>query len=398
MASILSAGTTSSTAMVHTADTSGVLQLATNNGTAALTLDTAQNATFAGYANLPNTFGFKNRIINGAMVIDQRNAGASVSPNTSVDVFPCDRFAVQASQNSKCTAQQVTTAPTGFKNSLKITSSSAFSVGVNDYFDIYQKIEGYNFADMAFGTASAATFTLSFWVQCSLTGTFGGSVYNNAFNRSYPFSYTISSANTWEYKTVTIVGDQSGTWTTDNTCGLGVGFGLGVGTNYSGTSGAWTGSGKFAPTGATSVVGTNGATFYITGVQLEKGSTATSFDYRPYGTELALCQRYCNVFGNGGYAYQNFSTGMAPSTTLVESVFFVPATMRTQPTITTSGTLRLTDEVSSYTPSAIVVSTGNSGTQAITLNITTTGLTQFRNYYFSANGDGTAKITLSSEL
>ena len=241
----------------------------------------------------------KNRIINGACVIDQRNAGASVSPNTSVDVFPCDRFAVQASQNSKCTAQQVTTAPTGFKNSLKITSSSAYSVGVNDYFDIYQKIEGYNVADMAFGTASAVTFTLSFWVQSSLTGTFGGSVYNNAFNRSYPFSYTISSANTWEYKTVTIAGDQSGTWTTDNTCGLGVGFGLGVGTNYSGTSGAWTGSGKFSVTGATSVVGTNGATFYITGVQLEAGTTASPFEYRQYGTELALCQRYYYLHASG---------------------------------------------------------------------------------------------------
>jgi hypothetical protein len=239
-----------------------------------------------------NNVTFRNRIINGAMVIDQRNAGASVSPNTSVDVFPCDRFAVQASQNSKCTAQQVTTAPTGFKNSLKITSSSAYSVGVNDYFDIYQKIEGYNVADMAFGTASAVTFTLSFWVQSSLTGTFGGSVYNNAFNRSYPFSYTISSANTWEYKTVTITGDTSGTWTTDNTCGLGVGFGLGVGTNYSGTAGAWTGSGKFSVTGAVSVVGTSGATFYITGVQLEAGTTASPFEYRQYGTELQLCQRY----------------------------------------------------------------------------------------------------------
>jgi hypothetical protein len=246
-----------------------------------------------------NNVTFRNRIINGAMVIDQRNAGASVSPNTSVDVFPCDRFAVQASQNSKCTAQQVTTAPTGFKNSLKITSSSAYSVGVNDYFDIYQKIEGYNVADMAFGTASAVTFTLSFWVQSSLTGTFGGSVYNNAFNRSYPFSYTISSANTWEYKTVTITGDTSGTWTTDNTCGLGVGFGLGVGTNYSGTAGAWTGSGKFSVTGAVSVVGTSGATFYITGVQLEAGTTASPFEYRQYGTELQLCQRYYQTVGNG---------------------------------------------------------------------------------------------------
>jgi hypothetical protein len=287
-----------------------------------------------------NNVTFRNRIINGAMVLDQRNAGASVSPNTSVDVFPCDRFAVQASQNSKCTAQQVTTAPTGFKNSLKITSSSAYSVGVNDYFDIYQKIEGYNVADMAFGTASAVTFTLSFWVQSSLTGTFGGSVYNNAFNRSYPFSYTISSANTWEYKTVTIAGDQSGTWTTDNTCGLGVGFGLGVGTNYSGTAGAWTGSGKFSVTGAVSVVGTSGATFYITGVQLEAGTTASPFEYRQYGTELALCQRYFFLSDStAGYAY--YGSSYQSSGNQVSNYFYYPVPMRTTATITSNGTWSL---------------------------------------------------------
>jgi len=319
--------------------------------------------------------GFKNRLINGGCVIDQRNAGASVSPNTSVDVFPCDRFAVQASQNSKCTAQQVTTAPTGFKNSLKITSSSAYSVGVNDYFDIYQKIEGYNVADMAFGTASAVTFTLSFWVQSSLTGTFGGSVYNNAFNRSYPFSYAISSANTWEYKTVTIAGDQSGTWTTDNTCGLGVGFGLGVGTNYSGTAGAWTGSGKFAPTGATSVVGTNGATFYITGVQLEKGSTATSFDYRPYGTELVLCQRYCWNYTQSGYQFNSYACGFALSASQGAFNIQFPVQMRAAPSATyTSGSNFLMQNASSnYTVTSLT--TAYISNQSSYLKVNSSGMT-----------------------
>ena len=247
-------------------------------------------------------FGFKNRIINGAMVIDQRNAGASVTPINGQ--YTLDRWQFQLSQASKFTAQQnagAVTPPVGFKTYLGVTSSSAYSVLTGDYFALDQYIEGFNFADMGWGTASAATVTLSFWVRSSLTGTFGGSLFNSAFNRSYPFSYTISAANTWEQKTVTIAGDTSGTWVgSTNGIGVGVTFGLGVGTTYSGTAGAWTGSGLFSATGATSVVGTSGATFYITGVQLEKGSTATAFDYRPYGTELALCQRYLPAFMMAG--------------------------------------------------------------------------------------------------
>jgi hypothetical protein len=170
---------------------------------------------------------------------------------------------------------------------------SAYSVGSSEYFFLEQNIEGFNFADMAWGTANASPVTLSFWVRSSLTGTFGGAFRNNDANRSYPFTYTISVANTWEYKTITVAGDTTGTWVgATNGKGCELKLGLGVGSSLSGTAGAWAGSNFVSATGATSVVGTNGATFYITGVQLEKGSTATSFDYRPYGTELALCQRY----------------------------------------------------------------------------------------------------------
>ena len=244
--------------------------------------------------------GFKNRIINGAMVIDQRNAGASVTP---VDgAFVTDRWKFGVSQASKFTSQQSTTAPTGFTNSLLITSSSAYSIVAGDYFNFQQRIEGFNTADLAWGTASASAVTLSFWVRSSLTGTFGGALSNNSSNRSYPFTYTISSANTWEQKSVTIAGDTSGTWATNNSIGILASFGFGVGSTYSGTAGAWAGAYYLSATGATSVVGTNGATFYITGVQLEKGSTATSFDYRPYGTELALCQRYFETSYSAGTA------------------------------------------------------------------------------------------------
>ena len=236
-------------------------------------------------------YGFKNRIINGAMVIDQRNAGASGTATG----YTIDRWNASVALSTKGTWQQnagSVTPPVGFTNYLGFTSNSAYTVGSTEQFKFFQVIEGYNMADLAWGTANAATITLSFWVRSSLTGTFGGALLNGAANRSYPFTYTISSANTWTQASVTIAGDTTGTWATNNTQGVYVQFGFGVGATYSGTAGAWAGAYYASATGATSVVGTNGATFYITGVQLEKGSTATAFDYRSYGTELALCQRY----------------------------------------------------------------------------------------------------------
>lgn len=272
-------------------------------------------------------YSFKNRIINGAMVIDQRNAGASLNPADFA--YSLDRWKCRRSQASKYTVQQnagSVTPPAGYSYYLGVTSSSAYTVLTSDYFVIQQLIEGFNFADFAYGTASAATLTLSFWVRSSLTGTFGGALQNNAENRSYGFTYTISAANTWEQKTITIVGDTSGTWVgATNGIGLYVNFNLGTGSLYgAATNGAWaSGTTAFTPSGATSVVGTNGATFYITGVQLEKGSTATSFDYRPYGTELALCQRYfetsydigtspgsiLGAFGGSNYFNHNGTSG-----------------------------------------------------------------------------------------
>lgn len=284
----------------------------------------------------PNaSLGFKNRIINGAMMIDQRNAGASVTPANAQ--FTLDRYWWQLSQASKLTNQQSTVAPNGFNNSFLVTSSSSYSVLTGDYFAFGQKIEGFNTADLGWGTASASAVTLSFWVRSSLTGTFGGSVINGAFNRSYPYSYTISSANTWEYKTITIAGDTTGTWVgATNGTGLQVWFGLGVGATYSGTAGAWTGSGLFSATGATSVVGTSGATFYITGVQLEVGSSATGYEYRQYGQELALCQRYywkMNANSGGAETAQGFQVG----TTLIDYIVSSPTPMRSLPTCLPSG-------------------------------------------------------------
>ena len=294
-------------------------------------------------------FGFKNRIINGAMVIDQRNAGASVTLGAG-GTYTVDRWQGYEDSDGVMTAQQDSSAPTGFINSLKFTTTTADpSLASTQFVLIQHKIEGFNIADLAWGTASAATVTLSFWVRSSLTGTFGGSLRNSAQNRSYPFTYTISVADTWEQKSVTIAGDTSGTWLTTNGIGIQVAFGLGVGSTYSGTAGSWSASQYFSATGATSVVGTNGATFYITGVQLEKGSTATSFDYRPYGTELALCQRYtygCIMTMGNTYSTSN-SYGHA---------FKFPTTMRSTPSLA-SGASFAVNGGSAGTPS-ILVTTG----------------------------------------
>jgi hypothetical protein len=306
----------------------------------------AELATSYDSGGLP---GMRNRIINGAMVIDQRNNGASVTPNLT---YTLDRWKTGNTQTSKFTVQQnagSVTPPAGFSNYLGVTSSSAYSVTSTDEFTVFQPIEGFNFSDIAWGTANAQTVTVSFWVRSSLTGTFGGALNNSALNRVYPFSYTVSSANTWEYKTVTIAGDTTGTWVgATNGVGVYVQFGLGAGSNNSKTAGSWQAGYASSATGATSVVGTNGATFYITGVQLEKGSTATSFDYRPYGTELALCQRYFQTI--------NAFSGTANATTNlhIKGQYWMP--MRGTPSISQDTVFSVDDTQTAFTQSA--VSTG----------------------------------------
>ena len=284
--------------------------------------------------------GMRNRIINGAMVIDQRNSGSAVTPSDAS--YTLDRWRTGASQSSKLTIQQDGSSNTvaGFSNSLKVTSLSSYSVTSSDYFGVYQFIEGFNTADLRFGTANAKTITLSFWVRSSLTGTFGGAIQNAAQTRSYPFSYTIVAADTWEQKIITIPGDTSGTWVgATNARSLFLMYGLGVGSTYgSGTAGAWVGSDVESVSGAVSVVGTNNATWYITGVQLEAGSTPTPFEYRHYGTELALCQRYFTIWNNSA----NLITVGAGAWTGSAAQSYVhvqyPVAMRASPTFVSSGT------------------------------------------------------------
>jgi hypothetical protein len=300
-----------------------------------LNVDTVTTSTANGVLGAGNASIMKNRIINGSFVIDQRNAGASVTPNNG---YTLDRWAIYNSQTGKLTVQQnagSVTPPAGFTNYLGITSTSAYSIGASDYFTLRQSIEGFNVADLGFGTANAKTFTLSFQVYSSLTGTFGGVVKNGAETRSYPFTYSIPVANTWTTISLTFAGDTTGTWAKTNTSGLILDIGLGVGSAYSGTAGSWQTIGVISATGATSVVGTNGATFYITGVQLEVGSSATGYEYRQYGQELALCQRYyakmSSTVSNGACG-----AGLARSSTASNIFIKLPVTMRTIPTVSYS--------------------------------------------------------------
>ena len=280
-----------------------------------------------------NNVTMRNRIINGGMVIDQRNAGASVAITTPI--YCPDRYQIRLVAGSGHTAQQVTTAPTGFRNSLKITvGTGAAPTSAQNGF-IYQAIEGYNMADLGWGTANAQTVTVSFWVNSSVTGTYGFVLANNAANRAYVTSYTVNSANTWEYKTITIAGDTTGTWETTNGVGIQVIFDIGQGSarSYSASS-SWQANDALGLSGGTKLVSTSGATFYITGVQLEKGTAATPFEQRLYGTELALCQRYAIQYGSA----QLIGNGTVRTSGASAYMFFpTNVTMRATPTLTQSG-------------------------------------------------------------
>jgi hypothetical protein len=266
------------------------------------------------------------------MRIDQRNAGASVTPTSSS--YSIDRWQSAINVSSKFSIQQVTDAPTNATHSLKATSLSAYSIGASEICTIRQHIEGYNTAHLNWGTANAKTVTLSFWVKSSLTGTFGGSIMEGAAaSRSYPFTYTINTADTWEQKTITISGDTTGTWSTSNTASIDVLFSLGAGTSMVGTANTWAGASYYGATGQSSLVATNAATWQVSLVQLEVGTEATPFEHRPYDMELARCQRYYHNITGGSTSIANC---VAWSTTTTFGVYNYPTTMRAVATMTYS--------------------------------------------------------------
>jgi len=347
MSSVVISGDTSGAVTISAPAVAGTTTL-TLPATSGTILQSGTTVTEAqgGTGTSTGYYGFKNRIINGAMVIDQRNAGAVTTPTDGS--YSLDRWVAGLSQASKFTIRQTPSATetgfavrvaAGFTNYLACTvgASANVTLGASDVFAIQQKIEGFNFADMAWGTAAAKTVTLSFLAYSSVTGTFGGAFVNSANNRSYPFTYSIPTANTWTTISVTIAGDTSGTWLTTNGRGMYVRFGFGVGSTYSGTAGSWASAQYFSATGATSVVGTSGATFYITGVQLEEGTTATSFERESYSVTLQKCQRYYWQQTGIASTVTTVGSGMVYASTDVRCTVQNPVTMRTTPTVTFPG-------------------------------------------------------------
>lgn len=339
----------------------------------------------------------KNRIINGNMAIDQRNSGSVTTPGNNV--YTLDRWNAGLSQSSKYSVQQVVDAPSGFYNSIKATVLATVSLGATDYFMLKHKIEGYNVADLNFGTANPETITLSFWVKSSVTGTFGGGIQNSNESRGYAFNYTISSANTWEKKSVTLTGDTTGTWDKTNGTGLWLNLALGVGTTYSKSTGSWGSGPVLSATGATNLLATSSATIQFTGVQLEAGTTATPFEHLQYGQQLALCQRYFYTESQAD-AYHNLMNGFYASTILWIGVLHLPVPLRASPTLTVSGSWQTSGASPNSSTASGFVSQDNAVANLncvqirASVSITNAGQgATLRN-----DNDTSAKFELSSEL
>jgi hypothetical protein len=334
-------------------------------------------------------FGMRNRIINGTMIVDQR--ANTVGANTVISSnapYTVDRWRAQISQhNGTMNVRQDSTSTAGFTKSLRaIVTAANTSLPVTSVTRVWTNIEGLNVADLGFGTANAKPVTLSFFVRSSNTGTFSGALTNYDENRSYPFEYTINTVDTFEKKTITIPGDTSGNWSSNTEGSFALNFSLGTGTTNLGTANAWTGSWKVGTTGSFSLAGVLNATWYLTGVQLEEGSVPTSFEYRQFGTELALCQRYYYKFINNngtGTAWAGQATTSLSTTRSIGIPIILPVPARTTPSFASSN-LRLVPAAfnTTFTVTAASVYSGYStyGT-AFAIDMTTSGISSGTVYF-----------------
>ena len=353
-----------------------------------------------------NNVTMRNRIINGAMTIDQRNAGASVSLAAGGGGYPADRWFTENSTAGTATVQQVNDAPTGFSSSIKWTvTGTAASLGSTDSAFFQQKIEGFNTSDLVFGTASAQPVAVSFWVKSSVTGTFGGSLANSAYNRGYAFSFVISAANTWEFKTVTIPGDTTGTWIgATNGIGIRLSICVGAGTSRVATANTWSASVVLGATGQVNLMATSSASLQITGVQLEEGTAASPFENRLYGTELQLCQRYYYRYkGSDSYSSNanTIANGQFDSSTRAFYLVRFPVPMRATPSIgsTSSGfTMQnLGVGVDGFNASVNTVYNISSLTTAFTATCSSSGASADRGSWLTTNS-ASSYFDVSAEL
>lgn len=353
-------------------------------------------AEFATSYDTGKPLGFRNRIINGDMRIDQRNNGAAVTSaglTAAGQSYFIDRWRQDTTNNASFTYQQnagSVTPPVGFTNYLGATSTAAYSPGSNTTHRIGQVIEGLNVADLAWGTTNAQAVTLSFWARSSLTGTHSGSISNNGGSRAYVYSFAVNSANTWEYKTVTIPGDTTGTWLKNNGSGLIVGFNLGTGTGTFGTTtaNAWQAGNFVGLTNAVQVSATNGATFYITGVQLEAGSVATPFEFRDYGREEQMCLRYLPVASGQNSINSYFATGLnAGANSFALYPFKVtPRVPPTGITVSSPSHFGLYNGVAAFSASGVTFNTGSNDACFLTFTgATLTAGTAIGVYFQSAS-------------
>jgi len=385
MATIINADT--SDGLKLTSDTSGEIQFQSAGVVKAkVTANGLQDAD----GNSITGGMYRNLIINGDMRIDQRNTSQTGNG------YSVDRWAIYDNTSATYTLAQDAEAPTNFINSLKFTTTGTdTSIGSTEQCVIYHQIEGNNIADLNWGTANAKTVTLSFWVRSSLTGTFAGSLGNNGYARCYPFTYTISSADTWEQKTITITGDTTGTWLTTNGIGISLRLAIAAGSSFEGTSGAWASSNLFSVSGATNVVGTASSTFYITGVQLEVGSGASDFEFLPVDVQLARCQRYYEIL-TISTNYRGW-VGQGWSTANVAGVLNYKVTKRAAPTVSSSGTFECANASFGVNLSGSVSFTGATIDQVGADFATSSGLTVGQAAMIHGASGG-ALVTFSAEI
>jgi hypothetical protein len=337
----------------------------------------------------------KNKILNGNMLINQRASTTTV--NAAAGTYTLDRWrAFGQTSDGVFTVTQDSSSPSEFSKSLKVTVTTAdTNITSSQSYQMGQIIEGLNTIDLAWGTSAAKSAILSFWVKSSVTGTFGGGLRNSGSNRSYPFSYTINTADTWEKKTVTIGAETTGTWVKDAGSGIRIDFSLGAGSDYLGTAGAWNTNNNTGATGQTNIIATVNATWFITGVQFEIGSVATAFQTATGNIqgELAACQRYYYRSQPGSNGYARVASGRATSTTNLDLMIPLPSPMRVPPTSVEYSTLTTT---TANHPSSIVLT--QSTTTTAVCDFTTTGITTDRFYQVMGNNSTSAYIGFSAEL